>query len=93
LKTVVLAVGDLGGAVSVPTESGSVELADDPGVAVLLLVGINLVASTQAEGTEGQIGSLRAELISGDPGEKAVQSVVAVDVADVLPDNDVSSRS
>jgi hypothetical protein len=86
-------VGDLGGPVSVPAESGAVELADDPGVTVLFLVGIDLVAAAQAEGAEGQIGPLRAELISGNSGEKAVQSVVAVDVADVLADNDVSSRS
>jgi hypothetical protein len=35
---------------------------------------------------------LHAELISRDPGEEGVQSVVAVDVADVPADNGVSSR-
>ena len=60
---------------------------------VLFLVGIDLVAAVQSEGAKGQFGLVRAELISGDPGEKAVQSVVAVDVADVLADNDVSSMS
>jgi len=32
-----------------------------------------------------------AELIAGDAGEKAMQSVITTDVADVLADNDSSS--
>lgn len=80
-----------GGPVAVPTESWSIELADHPGRAVLLLVGINLVAAAQAEGAKGRRRLPHAELIADYAAKKSVQSVVTSDVADVFPDNDASS--
>jgi hypothetical protein len=75
----------------VPAESRAVELADDPGMAVLLLVGVDLVAAAQPERAKRRCRPVNTELIAGDAGEKAMQSVVTTDVADVLADNDSSS--
>jgi hypothetical protein len=91
LQALILPVGHCGGAVAVPAESRAVELADDPDVAVLLLVGVDLVAATQPERAKGWCRPVDAELIAGDAGEKAMQSVITTDVADVLADNDSSS--
>jgi hypothetical protein len=92
LQAFILPVGDSGSAVAVPAESWAVELADDPGVTVLLLVRVDLVAAAQPERAKGRRRPMNTELIAGDAGEKAVESVVAVDVADVLADNDASSK-
>jgi hypothetical protein len=92
LQAFILPVGDSGSAVAVPAESWAVELADDPGVTVLLLVRVDLVAAAQPERAKGRRRPVNTELIAGDAGEKAVESVVAVDVADVLADNDASSK-
>ncbi|MDT5264127.1 MAG: hypothetical protein QOI90_753 [Mycobacterium sp.] len=92
LQAFILPVGNSGGTVAVPAEPLAVELADDPGVTVLLLVGIDLVAAAQSERAKGRRRPMNTELIAGDAGEKAMESVVTVDVADVLADNDASSK-
>jgi hypothetical protein len=75
----------------VPAESRAVELADDPNMAVLLLVGVDLVAAAQPERAKRRCRPVNTELIASDASEKAMQSVVTTDVADILADNDSSS--
>src|SRR5258705_4825943 len=91
LQASVLPMSRRGCAVTVQTKPRAVELADPPGRAVLLFIGIALVAAAQAEGAKRRCRLPHAELIVDYAAEKSVQSVVTGDVADVFPDNDASS--
>ena len=82
LEPLVFLAGHPGGLIQVG-EPGPVELADDPGAAELLLVGVDHVAAGQPEDAEGRVALAHLHEVADDPAQEAVQRVVAGQVADV----------
>lgn len=78
------------GIVLVPPVSPTVELADDLRGAVLLLVGVHLVAAVQTECAEGRFVFAYGELVAHDATEEFVQPVVAADATDVRSEDHAS---
>ena len=90
MHRVELPIGRPRRAVSVPAEPGPVKLANYPRVAVLLLVGIHLIAAPQPKGAKRRYLLVHAQLIAKDPAQKSVHGVVGGYVTDVFAKNDAS---
>src|SRR5712691_353905 len=85
LEPLVLLTCHPGRLVPVRPESRPVKLADDLGAAELLLIGVDLVAAGQPEGTIRRLRLAHPHEIADDPAEEAVQRVITRDVTDISP--------